>query len=170
MRGKGWEKEKLEKKRENKSYRDRKRGRSGRALSPPLSYPQMNLSCCLIMFLSFPPTGSQANFLHSASNSWLAHMLADQLQCAARQQEVSLVMQEAAAVLSRIHTPLCTLACVLFVYMHTNIHACAWPALCGISKCYNMWACNNMSGQDSELSETFETMVTTHLISTLAKT
>lgn len=26
-----------------------------------------------------------------------------------------------------------------------------------------------MSGQDSELSETFETMVTTHLISTLAK-
>lgn len=53
--------------RENKGYRDRKRGRSGRALSPPLSYPQMNLSCCLIMLLSFSPRGSQANFLHSAS-------------------------------------------------------------------------------------------------------
>lgn len=60
-------KKKLEKNRENKGYRDRKRGRSGRALSPPLSYPQMNLSCCLIMFLSFSPRGSQANFLHSAS-------------------------------------------------------------------------------------------------------
>lgn len=51
---------KLEKNRENKGYRDRKRGRSGRALSPPLSYPQMNLSRCLIMLLS------QANFLLSA--------------------------------------------------------------------------------------------------------
>lgn len=48
--------------------RQKESGRSGRALSPPLSYPQMNLSCCLIMFLSFfSPRGSQANFLHSGS-------------------------------------------------------------------------------------------------------
>lgn len=63
-------KKKAEKKGENKSNRDRKSGRSLRAFSPPLPYPQMNLSCCLIMFLSFSPRGSQANFLHSAS-TWL---------------------------------------------------------------------------------------------------
>ena len=35
-----------------------------------------------------------------------------------------------------------------------------WPALCCTSEGCNMWACSNMPGQASELSETFETMVT----------
>lgn len=40
---------------------------------------------------------------------------------------------------------------------------------CATVNCYSMWACSDMSGQDCKLSETFETMVTTHLISTLSK-
>lgn len=111
--------EAVERKREKKGYRDRKRGRSRRALSPPLSYPQMNLLCCLIMFLSF--------FLLEAvrltsciqpQHIWLVDILADRPRFAARQQEVSLLMQEAAAV-SYWHTPLCTLARILFVYRLT---------------------------------------------------
>lgn len=57
----------------------------------------------------------------------------------------------------------------LFVYVHVFVCMCVWPALCGITECCYMWVCNNMPGRASELSETFETMVTTHFISTLAK-
>lgn len=187
-------KKKLEKNRENKGYRDRKRGRSGRAFSPPLSYPQMNLSCCLIMFLSFSPRGSQANFLHIASTELIGWYLGwPAVVCSEATGSLSShagncscfvltyttlhscthtlcvhAHKHARTPSSKWHTFSTVCVCVLFgVYVH--VHVCVWPALRGISECYNMWACSSVPGQASELSETFETMVTTHLISALAK-
>lgn len=117
-------KKKLEKKRENKGYRDRKRGRSGRALSPPLSYPQMNLSCCLIMFLSFSPRGSQAYFLHSASTYLIGWYLGwPTAVCSEATGSFSSHAGSYSCFVLTYTTLHSCMHALCIQYMHTNMHA-----------------------------------------------
>lgn len=86
------------------------------AFPAPLSYPQMNLSCCLIMLLS------QANFLHSASTCLIGRYLGwPAAFCTAATGSLFLI-QEAAAVLSQ-HTPLYTLSHIYGTrsYVHSDV-------------------------------------------------